>query len=147
VAQKDLRATKDEDAPDARQVATIVEDPCNENCEPVIIRKSPCTIATTTNTQTVVTTFVPSNLEITDAHSEADQSQNSIATSFASSTVGGDGVRSHLNVPPPPDQENSLDGNPFQCPLCFAIIKVKGQTSWTWVPSPASNVSGVLTSF
>jgi hypothetical protein len=129
VVQTDLRPTKGEEASDTRQVVTAVsENPCDENCEP--LRKSPRTIVTTTNTQTVVTTFVPRNFETADAHSEADQSQNSIATSFASSTAAGDGVKSHLNIPPPPDQENALDGNPFQCPLCFTIIKVKSQTSW-----------------
>lgn len=86
--------------------------------------KSPSTIATTTKSETTVSTFVQREQIAIDALSEADQSQ----TSFASS-VGG-GLQSYINVPPPPEDEGAFGGNPFECPFCFSIIRVTDHQSW-----------------
>jgi hypothetical protein len=86
--------------------------------------KGPGTIATTMKTQTTISTFVQRRQDDSDALSETDQSQ----TTFTSSV--GDEFKTHLSVPPPPNWENALNGIPFQCPLCFSLVKITGQGPW-----------------
>ncbi|KAF8243837.1 hypothetical protein K440DRAFT_497530, partial [Wilcoxina mikolae CBS 423.85] len=75
-------------------------------------------------TQTTVSTYVQRlrDPDPIDSRSETDQSR----TSFATSTGGNQS----LSVPSPPDEENSLNGEPFQCSYCFCVIKIDNRRSW-----------------
>ena len=53
---------------------------------------------------------------------------------FAIST--NDKIKVH--VPPPPENA-AFEGNPFKCPYCFDIIKVKGRPDWEYVGMCARN--------
>ncbi|KAF8244040.1 hypothetical protein K440DRAFT_663731 [Wilcoxina mikolae CBS 423.85] len=84
------------------------------------------------NPETTATTFVGKDVDIDvergferdwDAQSEGGYSQTSFASSI--NTPG------NLRVPPPPDQESALDGDPFLCPYCRSMISVNGRQSWT----------------
>ena len=79
------------------------------------------TFATTLNTQTTITTFTEDNGDMVD---ENDQIQSEISS--ASSEVHGEGGT--LRVPKLP--KSGLDGQPFECPYCYEIIKVFSVTSW-----------------
>lgn len=77
--------------------------------------------ATTLNTQTTIATFTEDNGDMIDEH---DQLQSE--TSSAASEVHGEGGT--LQVPKLP--EKALDGQPFECPYCYEIIKVFSAISW-----------------
>ncbi|KAI9772000.1 MAG: hypothetical protein M1840_001288 [Geoglossum simile] len=80
---------------------------------------TPSTNATTTNTQTTVVTFV----EIGEEVFVDDRASES---TFASSEGVDD--ESCLHVPSPPN--GALDGEPFECPYCYEMMKVSGVISW-----------------
>lgn len=83
------------------------------------------TVHTGLHSQTTVTTFkgVPDIPDICDVESEAGASQTSYATS------AGD-LNSRLRVPNPPNVSRAMNGEPFQCPYCFTIIKIRSLSSW-----------------
>ncbi|KAA8894845.1 hypothetical protein FN846DRAFT_785837, partial [Sphaerosporella brunnea] len=58
------------------------------------------------------------------APSEAGRSQ----TSFALSADCEKAVI--LDVPPPPNSTLAYDGNPFECPFCFAIERISNEREW-----------------
>ncbi|KAI5785804.1 hypothetical protein EDC01DRAFT_661502 [Geopyxis carbonaria] len=64
----------------------------------------------------------------------ADHDENSDAgisqTSYASTSSGGQ-HEIRIRVPPPPNEEKTLDGEPFECPYCFSIKKIESMNSWT----------------
>lgn len=76
------------------------------------------TTATTTNTQTTITTFVENKKDMA-----IDEIQSE--TSAASEDPGEE---SKLQMPEPP--KGALDGQPFECPCCYDIIKVSSRISW-----------------
>jgi hypothetical protein len=91
--------------------------------------------AATQETKTIISLFQPkrgggmpsTTSDNPDEGSETDQSQ---ATSCASSSSPSNAY--YPRVPPPPDQESALDGDPFQCPFCFTIITVSGREAWKY---------------
>ena len=46
-------------------------------------------------------------------------------TSYASTIGDPDRLRV-----PPPDHDRALEGTPFECPYCFALVKIEGWQSW-----------------
>lgn len=36
----------------------------------------------------------------------------------------------NIQVPPPPSAESAFNGEPFQCPYCYQIIKIRNLPSW-----------------
>ncbi|KAI5791092.1 hypothetical protein EDC01DRAFT_616360, partial [Geopyxis carbonaria] len=78
---------------------------------------------------TVVSTYVPPKSTqhpydlAPDNNSDTGISQTSFATSNG-------GVDRQIRVPPPPNQESALDGEPFQCPYCYAIKTVRSPLAW-----------------
>ena len=58
---------------------------------------------------------------------ERDEDQLSLPPSAISTN---DKIKVH--VPPPPENA-AFEGNPFKCPYCFDIIKVKGRPDWEYV--------------
>ena len=48
-----------------------------------------------------------------------------------------DEIRVH--VPSPSAENAAFEGNPFKCPYCFTIIKVKGRPDWEYVGMCARN--------
>jgi len=94
-----------------------------------VTEEKPETIFTGRQTQTTVSTYVPRTRDpdLIESRSEADQSEaDQSRTSFATS-IGGN---QSIPVPSPPDEENSLNGEPFQCNFCFCIIKIDNRRSW-----------------
>lgn len=89
------------------------------------LNPSPGTVAPTVNTQTTVSTFVQGLSRPTDTRSDSGQTQTSYATSAA------DDTKVVLSVPPPPNANSALDGEPFECPYCFCIVSVDGSHAWT----------------
>ena len=73
-----------------------------------------------TLSDTVVTNLQDPNIVFDDKGSDSGMSQNSDATSFI---TGRD-----IAVPPLP--KAALDGQPFECPICYHIIKVQDTRSW-----------------
>ena len=84
-----------------------------------VVQSGPNTIATTMNTQTTVATFLETDEEVLvdDQLSE---------TSSAVSEVPDE--QSTLQVPAPP--KNALDGEPFECPYCFEMMKISSAIHW-----------------
>lgn len=81
--------------------------------------------STSRKSQTTVSVFIERDKSANvDTQSEGAVSQTSYAFSNADSTA-------HIiHIPPPPNSEEAYDGEPFECPFCFAIITVKGQADW-----------------
>lgn len=57
---------------------------------------------------------------------EDDSESVYTATSFAPTTTG------HAALRPPPLPEAGLNGDPFECPLCYGIIVAEDQRSWRY---------------
>lgn len=79
------------------------------------------TFATTLNTQTTIATFIEKNGDTIDENDEIQSETSSVASELHDE--GGT-----LQVPIPP--ESALDGQPFECPYCYEIIKVFSAISW-----------------
>jgi hypothetical protein len=75
----------------------------------------------TAPSKTVATEFIDPALDSWDTQSESDQSM----TSYGNLTTDGDQEIAHLNPP-----EDAIAGKPFECELCYHIIKVSGRQSW-----------------
>jgi hypothetical protein len=69
----------------------------------------------------VATALVENDLENQASTSDAGASETSFGPSLFSS-------KTRRTIPPPP--EASQDGQPFECPYCFYIIRVSGSSSW-----------------
>lgn len=77
---------------------------------------------TTMNTQTTVSTFLENN---------KDMAIDEIQSETSSAVSEYPGEMSALRVPSPP--KGALDGQPFECPYCYDIIKVSSAISWRQV--------------
>lgn len=82
-------------------------------------------IATSTvpQSQTTVTTVRPEAIVFDEVASDGDHRSQ---TSYATST----NQRMNIQVPPPPNVEAVLNGEPFQCPYCYQIIKIGNLRLW-----------------
>lgn len=69
----------------------------------------------------VATVLVENDLEYQPSRSDAAVSETSFGTSLFSSNT-------RRTIPPPP--ATSRNGQPFECPYCFYIIRVSGQSTW-----------------
>jgi len=90
--------------------------------------KSTATATTSRKTQTTVSIYVPREQDDIDACSNTDHSQTSYATSTEASSE-----LPKLRVPPPPKQDSTFEGDPFECPYCFTIISISGRQSWEYI--------------
>lgn len=79
--------------------------------------------------QTTVSTYVQRIIEKTDKHSDTEVSQ----TSYATSAGGSEATLHLLRVPPPLNPDESLEGDPFQCPYCYELVKITSQYAWKYV--------------
>ena len=70
---------------------------------------------------TMATNLRDSNIDFDEKASESGES----STSYAATLMSGGAI----TIPPPPIE--SQNGNPFECPLCFHIIKIESTKSWT----------------
>ena len=59
---------------------------------------------------------------------ERDEEQLS-QTSYAPST----NYTMRIRVPSPPSEQAAFEGEPFECPYCFNIIKIRGRQGWKYV--------------
>ena len=82
----------------------------------------PSTVATSLQQQQSAPT-VPTVLDDFSSDSETVFT----ATSFASSASSASGRRS---LRPPPLPTDGVDGDPFQCPICFAMIVATNERAW-----------------
>lgn len=69
---------------------------------------------------TMATNLRDSNIDFDEKASESGES----STSYAATLMSGGAI----TIPPPPIE--SQNGNPFECPLCFHIIKIESTKSW-----------------
>ena len=69
---------------------------------------------------TIVTEHEQRNINFDDGASDTDISQTSYAPTLL---IGG-----NVTIPPPP--KASLNGEPFECPYCFYVIKIDGIRAW-----------------
>ncbi|KAL8792564.1 MAG: hypothetical protein Q9195_004863 [Heterodermia aff. obscurata] len=69
---------------------------------------------------TMATNLRDSNIDFDEKTSESGES----STSYAATLMSGGAI----TVPPPPIE--SQNGNPFECSLCFHIIKIESTKSW-----------------
>lgn len=76
--------------------------------------------ATTVMSDTVATDLHNWNIDFDESASASGQSQ----TSYAATLMKGE----NLTIPPPPKE--SLEGKPFECPLCYHIVKIESTQSW-----------------
>ena len=98
------------------------------------------TIPTITKSQTTVSTI---QVERTQAAKiEWGEDDRLSQTSYATSTNRAIRIR----VPSPPNEIAAFEGEPFECPYCFHIIKIKTRKGWKYVLM-SSNVYGVLRIF
>jgi len=90
---------------------------------------------TETATATTVSTYVPQDSRETnsifypidldfDSRSEGNISETSFGSNLSS------GEFNSLQVPSPPDPESAFGGVPFECPLCWSMIKISNRQSW-----------------
>lgn len=82
----------------------------------------------TAETQTMVTQAHDIQLDAVDTQSDAGCTETSFA--LAESTMAHSQQVFRIRVPRIPNQGKS-EGEPFQCPCCFAIIAVSRRISWT----------------
>lgn len=79
-----------------------------------------------TTTQTTVYTIQDKLNPVVEIERDEDElSQTSFATSINHVT--------RIRVPPPPNEIVAFNGQPFQCPYCYTITKVKGRNDWKYV--------------
>lgn len=83
-----------------------------------IAASTPTTIATK-NTQTTVATFRPDEQDI---YVDDTLSETSSAASEGVSATN------QLQIPVPP--QAAIDGDPFECPYCFEMMKISGLLAW-----------------
>ena len=76
--------------------------------------------ATTVMSDTVATDIRNWNIDFEESASVSGETQ----TSYAATLMKG----GSLTVPPPPKE--SLEGNPFECPLCYYIVRIESTQSW-----------------
>ncbi|KAF8536480.1 hypothetical protein BDD12DRAFT_912112 [Trichophaea hybrida] len=95
----------------------------NETFDTSIIVPNTIAASITITDTTVSTAYFQGERDTTDLRSDADYSQ----TSYGPSEAGDPEV---LRVPPPPNQESAYNYEPFQCPYCYSMITVVGETSW-----------------
>ena len=76
--------------------------------------------ATTVMSDTVATDLHNWNIDFEESASNSGESQTSYAATLM---MGG-----NLTIPPPPKE--SLEGNPFECPLCYHIVRIESTQSW-----------------
>ena len=69
---------------------------------------------------TVATSAQDWNIDFDDRASNSGVSQ----TSYAATLMSGDAI----TIPPPP--KASRNGDPFECPICYHIIKIESTRSW-----------------
>ena len=85
------------------------------------------TITTTMKSQTTVSTIPIERNQAVKI--EWDEDDRLSQTSYASST--NHAVR--IRVPPPPNEKAAFEGEPFECPYCFNLIRVKSRKGWKYV--------------
>jgi len=77
--------------------------------------------------QSTVASSLPSALkEVDHIDLTEDSGSESVASMASSVTSANDSAK----LRPPPLPKESLDGNPFECPLCFMIVSIRGTRSW-----------------
>ncbi|KAG6986645.1 hypothetical protein G7Y79_00075g099170 [Physcia stellaris] len=76
--------------------------------------------ALTVMSETVATDLQNWNIDFEESASASGESQ----TSYAATLMRG----GNLTIPPPPKE--SLEGNPFECPLCYHIVTIESTQSW-----------------
>ena len=84
------------------------------------------TVCITTKSQTTVST-VKAEL-VRTAENERDEDVLS-QTSYTSSTNN----MMRIRVPSPPNENAAFGGEPFECPYCFNIIKIRNRQDWKYV--------------
>jgi hypothetical protein len=116
--KSDLRA--DQDGINTGQLNSVTT-PGLPKFTPSVKSAAPSTIVTT-NTQTTIATYVETSKEIlTD--------DNLSETSSAASEGPDEGSNLHLPHPP----KGALEGNIFQCPYCYEMMKISGSLSWRYL--------------
>ena len=83
-----------------------------------VARSMPTTVATK-NTQTTVATFREHDKDI-----YVDDSLSETSSAASEGMFEG----SELQIPSPP--KSALDGEPFECPYCFEMMKISGLLAW-----------------
>jgi len=81
-------------------------------------------IFTAKESQTTITIYREQQKCIPEVCSETGRSGTSFAFSIGAEQAA------IIDVPKPPDPARAFDGEPFQCPLCFKIVRVKGEQDW-----------------
>ena len=76
--------------------------------------------ATTVLSDTIVTDYESWNISFNEKESISGESQ----TSYAATLMNG----ANITIPPPPKE--SRGGQPFECPICYYIIKIESAHSW-----------------
>ena len=84
------------------------------------------TVHTMTKSQTTVSTIKDERYQAVVIERSEDQLSQ---TSYATST----NHRVRLRVPSPPNSNAAFVGEPFECPYCFTIIKIKDRQDWKYV--------------
>ena len=82
---------------------------------------------TMTRSQTTVSTIRVERNQIPGV--EWDEEDRLSQTSYATST----NCSMRIRVPPPPNKVAAFEGEPFECPYCFSIIKIKTRKGWKYV--------------
>jgi len=85
--------------------------------------KGPDTTSTVLKSQTTVSAIMPATGPTSEAGSNAGYSNTSFATSANPQT-------SPLHIPPPPNFNTAYDGQEFECPYCFQLIRVSNLRAW-----------------
>jgi hypothetical protein len=77
--------------------------------------------------QSTVASSLPSALKEVDHIDLTEDSGSESGVSMASSVTSANGT---VKLRPPPLPREAQDGNPFECPLCFMIVSIRGTRSW-----------------
>ena len=104
--------------------------------------KSPATVPTVLQSQIAVTTR-PGAIPLDEVESDEDYlsqtssdedhlSQTPSDGDHSSQTSYANSINQHIDtqIPPPPNATATFDGEPFQCPYCYQIIKIGNLRSW-----------------
>ena len=84
------------------------------------------TVYTSTQSQTTVSTMKGEPSYAVEIEQDDDQrSQTSYATTI--------NHKQRIHVPPPPNEDAAYADEPFECPYCFTITKIRNRQDWKYV--------------
>ena len=103
-------------------LAHAATGPENIGDKPASVTEVTPTISTVLKPHTTVTTPPKETINIIDVESDENQ--------LSQTPVNKSKVTTLVPIPPPPNEATAYDGQPFECPYCFQVIKIGNRCAW-----------------